>query len=191
MTTLQKTRLALSSLTCEENHDLLDNGSIVRNTGTVTSLSMDFSSVGDFLRKAATAKEDKRAAIDERLSPLLEDPSTIGIPPEVSDMLESLTERYGDETYRQVALFCLGKWHNIHTDHLQQHVLNGGVNESLITMSDVSKLSTIIMLLDQVASFGGDEQWRTMIKELVGQKLLEHLEEQDIDPDSFFSRHSS
>jgi type II restriction enzyme len=42
---------------------------------------MDFSSVGDFLRQAATAKQDKRQAIDDHLEPFMEDPATVGIPP--------------------------------------------------------------------------------------------------------------
>jgi hypothetical protein len=42
---------------------------------------MNFSSVGDFLRKAATAKSDERKAIDEKLAPMLEDRFTIGVPP--------------------------------------------------------------------------------------------------------------
>jgi hypothetical protein len=72
---------------------------------------MDFSSVGDFLRQAATAKQDKRQAIDDQLMPLMEDPATVGIPPNLAAAIETLLEAYGDETYRQIALFCLGKWH--------------------------------------------------------------------------------
>ena len=75
---------------------------------------MDFSSVGDFLRQAATAKQDKRQAIDDHLEPFMEDPATVGIPPELATAIETLLEAHGDETYRQIALFCLGKWHQIH-----------------------------------------------------------------------------
>lgn len=149
---------------------------------------MDFSSVGDFLRKAASAKQDKRKVIDENLAPFLEDPATIGIPPDLSECLEALMEEHGDETLRQVALFCIGKWHRVHAEILQQHIENDGISEALLTMSDLSKLSTVLMLLEQVGSFGGDEDWRKMLRHIVGQTLLEHLEEEGTDPDFFFSR---
>lgn len=148
---------------------------------------MDFSSVGDFLRKAATAKQDKRKAIDEGLVPFLEDPATIGVPPSLANALEELLEQYGDEAYRQTALFCIGKWHSAHTEILQEHVDNDGMSEALLTMSDLSKLSTILLLLEQVGSFGGDEQWRKMLRKVVGQSVLEHLEEEGISPDAFFA----
>jgi hypothetical protein len=149
---------------------------------------MDFSSVGDFLRKAAIAKQDSRKVIDEGLAPFLEDPATIGVPPDLSEKLEELMEEYGDEALRQVALFCTGKWHRVHTEILQEHIDNEGTSEALLTMSDLSKLSTILMLLEQVGSFGGDDQWRKMLRQIVGQSLLEHLEEEGIPPSSFFSK---
>jgi len=149
---------------------------------------MDFSSVGDFLRKTATAKQNKRKVIDEGLEPFLEDPATIGVPPSLANALEELLEQFGDEAYRQAALFCTGKWHRIHTEVLEQHVENNGMAEALLTMSDISKLSTVLLLLEQVGSFGGDEQWRKMLRKIVGQSLLEHLEEEGTDPESFFSR---
>lgn len=147
---------------------------------------MDFSSVGDFLRKAATAKQDRRKVIDEGLSPFLEDPSTIGVTPALSETLEELTEQYGDEALRQVALFCIGRWHRLHTDILSQHLKNDGTSEALLTMNDLSKLSTILQLLEQVGSFGGDDAWRKMLRQIVGQSLLEHIEENGIDPTTFF-----
>ena len=149
---------------------------------------MDFSSVGDFLRQAASAKQDKRNVIDEGLAPFLEDPATIGVPPSLSEALEALLEEFGDEAYRQAALFCTGRWHRIHTEVLQEHIDNDGMSEALLTMSDLSKLSTVLLLLEQVGSFGGDDQWRKMLRKIVGQSLLEHLEEEGTDPESFFSR---
>ena len=109
---------------------------------------MDFSSVGDFLRQAASAKQDKRKFIDEWLAPFLEDPATIGVPPSLSEALEALLEEYGDEAYRQAALFCTGRWHRIHAEILQEHIDNDGTSEALLTMSDLSKLSTVLMLLE-------------------------------------------
>lgn len=148
---------------------------------------MDFSSVGDFLRKAATAKQDARQAIDDKLIPFLENPSTVGIPPTLNDSIDTLLETYGDETYRQIALFCIGKWHQAHCEILQQHIENDGTSEMLMTMSDISKLSTVLMLLDQVGSFGGADDWRKMLRTIVGQSMLETIEEKGISFDSLFN----
>jgi hypothetical protein len=147
---------------------------------------MDFQSVGDFLRQAASAKQDHRKVIDENLAPFLEDPATIGVPLSLSEKIEELLERHGDETYRQIAIFCIGKWHTVHTEILQQHVDNDGMSEALLTMNDLSKLSSVLQMLEQVGSFGGDETWRKMLRKMVGQSVLETLEENGSDPESFF-----
>jgi hypothetical protein len=147
---------------------------------------MDFSSVGDFLRQAASAKQDRRKVIDENLAPFMEDPATIGVPPSLSESIETLLDQHGDEAYRQIAMFCIGKWHSVHTDILQEHVNNDGISEALLTMNDLSKLSSVLQMLEQVGSFGGDESWRKMLREIVGQSVLETLEERGSDPESFF-----
>jgi hypothetical protein len=147
---------------------------------------MDFQSVGDFLRQAASAKQDHRKVIDENLAPFLEDPATIGVPLSLSEKIEELLERHGDETYRQIAIFCIGKWHTVHTEILQQHVDNDGMSEALLTMNDLSKLSSVLQMLEQVGSFGGDETWRKMLRKMVGQSVLETIEEHGSDPESFF-----
>jgi len=149
---------------------------------------MDFSSVGDFLRQVASAKQHQCQAIDEHLEPFMEDPATVGIPPMLATAIETLLEAHGDETYRQIALFCLGKWHKIHCEVLQQHIENDGTSEMLMVMSDLSKLSTVLMLSDQVGSFGGDDSWRKMLRVIVGQSVLETMEEKGISLDSLFGQ---
>ena len=79
---------------------------------------MDFSSVDDFLRKAASAKDEKRIAIDDSLAPLMDDPSIVGVPVELLDAIEHLLSAYGDEAFRQIALFCLGRWLSVHADRV-------------------------------------------------------------------------
>lgn len=147
---------------------------------------MDFQSVGDFLRQAASAKQDHRKVIDENLAPLLEDPATVGIPPSLSDAIEQLFEQYGDETYRQIGMFCLGQWHSVHSGALQEHINNDATSEALLTMNDLSKLSSVLQMLEQIGSFGGDEAWRKMLRQIVGQAVLENIEEQGSNPESFF-----
>jgi hypothetical protein len=56
-----------------------------------------------------------------------------------------------------------------------------------MVMSDISKLSTVLMLLDQVGSFGGDDDWRKMLRAIVGQSVLETIEEKGISFDSIFN----
>jgi hypothetical protein len=60
------------------------------------------------------------------------------------------------------------------------------MSEALLTMNDLSKLSSVLQMLEQVGSFGGDDSWRKMLREVVGQSVLETLEERGSDPESFF-----
>lgn len=149
---------------------------------------MDFSSVGDFLRKAATAKTDERKAIDARLAPMLQDSLTIGVPPEILETIEGLVEQYGDEAYKQISMFALGRWHEVHCGMLQQQVDNNGIGEMLSIMNDISKISTALTILADLGSFGGDEAWRKMLRDVVGQTVLETLEEKGISLDAFLEQ---
>lgn len=149
---------------------------------------MDFSSVNDFLKKANSAKSQDRQLIDDELDPFLLDPATIGITPELSESIDSLKEKYGDEAFRQIGIFCLGKWLEIHEDILHQHIQTETMDAALLTMNDISKLTLVIQTLECIGSFGGDEEWKQMLKDIVGQSLLERLEEDGLDPVSFFNR---
>lgn len=143
---------------------------------------MDFSSVSDFLRKAASSKERDREIIDEQLAPFLEDHSTVGITPDLHSTIENLVEKHGDEAYKQIGMFAIGQWAKVHQENLQQHVINEGMVEGLLTMNDLSKITLCLQTLEAIGSFGGDSSWRVMLKEVVGQAVLETLEEQGIDP---------
>ena len=147
---------------------------------------MEFGSVDDFLRKATNAKKVERDVIDEELSDMLDNPAVFGIPPELAKTLEGMLEQYGDESLRQVGMFCIGKWMHIHNETIQAHVEAEGWPEALLTMNDVSKLSTALRIIEEVGSFGGGEQWTKMLKALVGQAVLESCEDKGIDIFSFF-----
>jgi len=149
---------------------------------------MDFSSVNDFLKKATSAKSQERQLIDDELDPFLSDPATIGVTPELSEDIEALKEKYGDEAFRQIGIFCLGKWLEIHENILQQHIQTETMDAALLTMNDISKLTLAIQTIESIGSFGGDEEWKRMLKDIVGQSLLERLEEDGLDPVSFFAR---
>lgn len=139
-----------------------------------------FKSVNDFLKAARSAKQDQKEAIEEELSPLLDDPATIGIPPRLLSSIEALIQKYGDEALRSIAMFCLGKWMEIHKEILQQHLSNEDIQAGLYVMADISKLSLLIRSIEEIGSFGGDEDWRKMIKNTVNQQVMEVLEEKNL-----------
>jgi hypothetical protein len=149
---------------------------------------MDFSSVDDFIKKASSIKSQDRQLIDDELDPLLSDPATIGVPPGLSTAIERLKEEYGDEAYKQIGMFSLGKWLELHEGVLQQHVETQAVDAALFTMNDITLITLAIQTLERVGSFSGDEKWRKMLKSIVGQSILELIEEDGLDAQSFFAR---
>lgn len=140
---------------------------------------MDFSldSVGDFLRRAQGAKAKQREAINEHLEPLLDDPSTYALPPAITEALDELYERFGDEALKQVGLVAIGKWAAMHEEMLDEHIANGGQAEALLTMNDLSRITTALRILADIGSFGGDEDYRQAIKKEINQAVLEKIEE--------------
>jgi hypothetical protein len=141
---------------------------------------MDFSSVSKFLKTAKASQAADRKLIEEEVDPLLDDPSTVGIPHEMLDMLKGLEEKHGDETFKQVALFCLGQWIQIHQDILSQHLQHENIHEAMVTVADLTTLAHSVQRAQAVGSFSGDESWRKMLKEIVSQDILESMEEQGI-----------
>ena len=138
---------------------------------------MDFSSVNDFLRKAAFAKKEKLKAIEDDLVDFIDDPSVAGVPVELWDNMEKLLHAYGDETFRQIALFALGKWLDIHAELVEDHSENECWDEALHTMNDIGKLSSVMQIIEQIGSFGGDDEWRAMLRSTISHSILEKREE--------------
>ena len=149
-------------------------------------MNFSFDSVGNFLRQAKEAKASKRAAIDEGLSPLLTDPSTFAIAPDAADLLEESLERYGDEALKATAIVALGKWVELHGTWLEQHMLNGSMQEAVLTACDMAKLTQAIRLMEDVGSFGGDDDYRAAVREQINQAVLERLEETGEEPSDIF-----
>ena len=148
---------------------------------------MDFSSVNEFLKAARSAKKDQEAIISEKIEPFMDDPSTIGITPELSESLDDLVEKYGDEALRATAMFSIGKWMEVHNDILQQHCMNDDMQAALWVMNDISKLSLVLQTMEDISSFGGDDDWRKMLKKVVSQAVLENCEERGIKPEDLLS----
>lgn len=167
----------------------LDNGSYFRQTiGTPSFRPIVFQSVDDFLRKAMGAKSGDRQIIEEEVGMQLDDPDLVGIPEDMVDAIDDAVEKYGDEALRHIALFCLGKWMGIHQEVLEQHVELDSTEAAVLTASDLTTLSNAGRLLASVGSFGGDEEWRAMLKEFTVQSVLEQCEEEHIDISTFFNK---
>ncbi len=149
-------------------------------------MNFSFDSVGNFLRQAKEAKASKRAEIDKGLSPLLADPSTFAIAPDAADLLEKSLERYGDEALKATAIVALGKWVELHGTWLEQHMLNGSIQEAVLTACDMTKLTQAVRLLEDVGSFGGDDDYRAAVREQINQAVLERLEETGEEPSDIF-----
>lgn len=143
---------------------------------------MDFFSVDDFLRQATSSKENDRQAIEKRLAPILSDSSVFGVMPEMYYAIDQLVEKHGDEVYKQIGIFVIGQWAKVHEEWLQQHVINEGISEALLTMNDLSRITLCLQTLEAIGSFGGDDSWRGALKNEMGQTVLETLEEKGIDP---------
>lgn len=137
---------------------------------------MDFSSVDDFLRKAALAKKEKLQTIDDELADFIDDPSVVGVPTELAATIEQLLYTYGDETFKQIGLFCFGKWLAIHSELVDDHKQNESWDEALHTMNDVGKLSAAMQIIEQIGSFGGDDEWRRMLRNTIGQAVAGEID---------------
>jgi len=138
---------------------------------------MEFSSVNDFLRKAASVKNDELQAVDNGLIPFLDDPSVVGVTKELSESIEELFQNYGDEAFRQIALFCLGKWLALHSETVDDRTITESWSEALHVMNDIGKLSTAMQIIEQIGSFGGDDKWREMLRKIVSKSIVEEVEE--------------
>ena len=83
-------------------------------------------------------------------------------------------EKHGDEALRQIALFCLGKWHSIHSGVIQEMIEMEDTAASIAAAMDSARVSGAIQMLESVGSFGGDDSWRDMLKESIISEVDEH-----------------
>jgi hypothetical protein len=149
--------------------------------------SFSFDSVSHFLQQVEGAKSRKRQAVEEGLEPLLTDPATFAMSPEIATLVDKEVERYGDEALKQICIVALGKWLDYHQGILQEHIDNDAMAESLMTLRDISTLNIALRLLEEVGSFGGDEDYRSAMRKQINQAVLEKLEETGRDPEEVFN----
>lgn len=138
----------------------------------------DFSTVNDFLRQAIEAKDSKRQAIGATIAPHLQEQGTVGIPPKLANTLESMLQSYGDETYRQLALFCLGKWFELHIGMFEE-LIGEEPSMACSCLMDSTRIADALHLLSEINSIGGDNGWKKMLGETLSQHILEELEEEN------------
>ena len=136
-----------------------------------------FSTAEAFLREAAAAKQDKREAIAASLSPHLQDQGTVGVPPALHKTINAFVGRYGDAAYRQIALYCLGKWFEAHTEASEDLFQTGCFPEACACLMDATRISDSLHLIAEVGSLGGDDDWNAMLEGELSQAILETIEE--------------
>lgn len=136
-----------------------------------------FDSVDQFLRQAVAAKDGKRHAIGASLSPHLQDHGTVGIPPKLAGTIETMLQKHGDEAYRQIALFCLGKWFETHIGKFEE-LIGEEPSMGCSCLMDATRIADALHLLSEINSIGGDGGWRIMLEETLSQHILEELEEE-------------
>lgn len=149
--------------------------------------SFSFDSVSHFLQQVEGAKNRKRQAIDEGTEPFLADPGTFAMSPEIAKLVDEEVEKYGDEALKQIGIVALGKWVDYHQGILEEHINNDAMAESLMTLKDISSLNIALRLLEEIGSFGGDEDYRRGIRKQINQAILEKLEEAGRDPEEVFN----
>jgi len=137
-------------------------------------LSFSFNSVDDFLRKAQEAKNEKREEMHEWVQDFVNDPSMVGVPVEMSENIGTLMEKYGDECLRQIAMFTLGKWYEVHVGVVQEMVATEDFGSAIAASMDAAKINTAIQTLENVGSFGGDDDWRKMLSDSIVSEVDEH-----------------
>lgn len=142
---------------------------------------LDFSTVDDFLRRTANAKSDKREAISSFVSSDIDKKDTVGLPPGLLADIETMLEKYGDEAYRQVALFCMGKWFQTHMQVFEELAAQGEVEMACRCLMGSTRVSDALHLLSEVQSIGGDREWKEMLKREITQHIMEAVEEAPCD----------
>lgn len=136
-----------------------------------------FSTVDEFLRAASAAKAERLQAVSDSISPHLDDHGTVGLPPALAQTIEGLLEQHGDEVYRQVALFALGKWFELHVGMSEEHFANDNPEFGASAIMDATRISDALHLLAELRSFGGSQSWKEMLNETLSQFILENIEE--------------
>lgn len=148
-----------------------------------------FSSVNQFLEAAKAAKEPARQQVERIMADAVNDPGAFSVPPNMLPTINGLLETYGDESLKNIGMFCIARWLEVHQERLDEWCSMDDMQGALWTMNDISKLATALQIISDIGSFGGDDQWKEMIAKEVSKTMYETLEEQGKLDD--FIRHNS
>lgn len=96
----------------------------------------------------------------------------------LASSIETMLRDYGDETYRQIALFTLGKWFELHMGMFEELAATEEVGMACSCLMDGTRIADALHLLSEINSIGGDQGWKTMLSETLSQHILEELEEE-------------
>ena len=143
-----------------------------------------FNSVDDFLRKTREAKNKQRPDVEQFIDEEFDDPYLVGVPPHLSDKIQQWIEDYGDEPLKEIALFCLSQWYQIHAAAIAQLMGEEKEQAALSSTLDMGKVAQAIALLENVGSFCGNDEWKEMLKELAVGELNDEFNKRDF-PDEF------
>lgn len=135
-----------------------------------------FSSVDDFIKKAQAVRSDRKNNIAASISPHLDEHGTVGIPPSLAKTIDQLVFTHGDEAYRQIALFALGKWFETHTSLVEEMFVNDQLMEGCSCLMDATRISDALHLIAELGSFGGDDSWKEMLQETISEAILKKFE---------------
>jgi len=91
--------------------------------------------------------------------------------------IEAMLQKHGDETYRQIALFCLGKWFELHIGMFEE-LIGEEPSMACSCLMDATRIADTLHLLSEINSIGGDGGWKPMLEETLSQHILEELEEE-------------
>lgn len=138
-----------------------------------------FNSVDDFLRKTREAKNKQRPDIEQFIDEEFSDPYLVGVPPELSDQINEWMVTYGDEPLKQVALYCLSQWYQMHAGAIAELMNNNNHHAALSSTLDMAKVAQSISLLENTGSFGGCEDWKKMLKDHAVGEMNDELNKRD------------
>lgn len=138
----------------------------------------NFDSVDSFIEAARKAKHEDRSRIEDVLSSAIEDPHAFSVPPALSKQIGALVNDYQDEALKNIAMYCLGLWHQKHQEQLSINIENGDFDNALFVMNDMAQLSMLLRCIADIGTFGGAEDYQEMLRKEIGQAVIEMLEEE-------------
>lgn len=134
--------------------------------------SFSFESVNQFLQAVGQDQAaDKQQAMD-CISDVLKQDNAIAVPLVLGEMLDKFFDKYGDAPLKAISLYVLSMWIDVHTSVIKDNCSEGEIDNAMLATSDMTKLSTAFVLMQQVGIFGEDDEWTNLILKQSAEKLV-------------------